>query len=52
VKIEGNYPFPGANQLVWDLLTDPEALEHCTPGCKQLKKVGDDEYEATLDSYG
>lgn len=49
MKIEGNYPFVGPSKQVWDLLTDPQALQHCTPGCKQLQPVGNDEYEATLE---
>jgi len=49
MKIEGHYPFLGPTKQVWDLLTDPQALQHCTPGCKQLQQVGNDEYEATLE---
>lgn len=49
MKIEGRYIFPGPLKLVWDLLTDPQALQHCTPGCKKLEEVGNDEYAATLE---
>lgn len=48
MKIAGRYSFPGATKQVWDLLTDPKALQHCTPGCKQLDEVGTDEYAATM----
>ncbi|HEX9878661.1 MAG TPA: carbon monoxide dehydrogenase subunit G [Candidatus Binatia bacterium] len=48
MKIAGRYSFPGATKKVWDLLTDPKALQHCTPGCKQLEEVGTDEYAATM----
>lgn len=49
MKIEGRYLFQGPLQQVWDLLTDPQALQHCTPGCKKLEEVGNDEYTATLE---
>ena len=49
MKIEGRYLFQGTVQQVWDLLTDPRALQHCTPGCKKLEAVGNDEYRATLE---
>ncbi len=48
MKITGRYSFPGATKQVWDLLTDPKALQHCTPGCKQLEEIGKDEFKATL----
>lgn len=49
MKIEGRYLFQGQLQQVWELLTDPRALQHCTPGCKKLEAIGNDEYEATLE---
>ena len=49
MKIDGRYLFQGAVEQVWDLLTDPRALQHCTPGCKKLEQVGNDEYRATLE---
>lgn len=49
MKIEARYLFQGSVDRVWDLLTDPQALQHCTPGCKRLQEVGSDEYQATLE---
>jgi carbon monoxide dehydrogenase subunit G len=49
MKIEGRYLFQGVAQQVWNLLTDPQMLQHCTPGCKRLELVGNDEYRATLE---
>jgi carbon monoxide dehydrogenase subunit G len=49
MKIEGRYSFPGSCQQVWDLLTSPEELQHCTPGCKKLDPVADDEFKATME---
>ncbi len=48
MKLENRYSFQGARQQVWDLLTDPKALQQCTPGCKQLEEIGTDEYKATM----
>ena len=41
--------FPAPSQEVWDLLTDPQSLQHCTPGCKQLNEIATDEYAATME---
>jgi len=49
MKIEGRFIFPASIQPVWDLLTDPQSLQACTPGCKRLTEIGDDEFEATLE---
>jgi uncharacterized protein len=49
MKIEGHFIFPAPSQEVWDLLTDPQSLQHCTPGCKQLTEIATDEFEATME---
>src|SRR5262249_58730993 len=49
MKIEGRFVFPASTQAVWDLLTDPQSLQACTPGCKRLSEIGVDEFEATLE---
>jgi uncharacterized protein len=49
MKIEGRFLFPAPSQEVWNLLTDPQSLQHCTPGCKQLTEIGADEFEATME---
>ena len=49
MKIEGRFIFPASSQEVWNLLTDPQSLQHCTPGCKQLTEIAADEYEATME---
>ncbi len=41
--------FPTSSQEVWNLLTDPQSLQHCTPGCKQLTEIATDEFEATME---
>jgi len=49
MKIEGRFIFPAPSQEVWDLLTDPQSLQHCTPGCKQLTEIAADEFGATME---
>ncbi len=49
MKIEGRFMFPASSQEVWDLLTDPQSLQHCTPGCKQLNEIATDEFAATME---
>src|ERR1700745_4167347 len=49
MKIEGRFIFPASSQEVWNLLTDPQALQHCTPGLKQLTEIAADEFEATME---
>jgi uncharacterized protein len=49
MKIEGRFVFPASTQEVWNLLTDPQSLQACTPGCKRLTEIGPDEFEATLE---
>lgn len=49
MKIEGHFMFPAPSQEVWELLTDPQSLQHCTPGCKQLNEIATDEFAATME---
>jgi carbon monoxide dehydrogenase subunit G len=49
MKIEGRFIFPASIQAVWELLTDPQSLQACTPGCKRLTEIGHDEFEAALE---
>jgi uncharacterized protein len=49
MKVEGRFIFPASVQPVWDLLTDPQSLQACTPGCKRLSEIGPDQFEATME---
>lgn len=49
MKVEGNYTFEAPRPLVFDMLQDPEVLAKIIPGCDQLTKVADNEYEAALE---
>lgn len=48
MQIKSDYTVPALREKVWEYFTDPEFLQQCIPGCKELKPLGDDTYEATL----
>jgi carbon monoxide dehydrogenase subunit G len=48
MKIKASYEFDEAAPKVWAVLTDPEVLSRCIPGCEGLNPVGNDDYQATL----
>ena len=48
MKISGSYEFNASPLRVWETLMDPQALEHCIPGCESFSPVGDSEYQAVV----
>ena len=42
------YRFEAPVAEVWQLLMDTDAIAGCIPGCKELKPLGDNRYEAEL----
>ena len=48
MKIKASYNFNEAAPKVWAVLTEPETLARCVPGCEGLNPVGNDEYQAVL----
>lgn len=48
MKLEGDYVFNGPRSEVWTLLNDPTLLATCLPGLQSQKKIGENEYEGTL----
>ena len=48
MQIKRDYTVPALREKVWEYFTNPEFLQQCIPGCKELKPLGDDTYEATL----
>ena len=49
LKVDGTYRFAGTQQQVWDLLTDPTALQQCIPGCKSFVAIGNDSYDIVIE---
>ena len=48
MDLTASYVFDAPVDRVWDLLMDTEAIAACLPGCRGLRPVGPDRYEAEL----
>ena len=48
MKLSGSYEFDTAPEKVWQILTDPEALKSCIPGCEKMDALGNNEYADTV----
>jgi len=48
MKLEGEYLFDGPREDVWELVRDPEVLATALPGAQSLNRVGENEYEGTM----
>ena len=48
MKLSGSYEFDTGPEKVWQILTDPEALKSCNPGCEKMDALGNNEYAATV----
>ena len=42
------YTFSAPAADVWNLLMSPDAIAACLPGCRELRPIGDDRFEADL----
>ncbi|MCS6953111.1 MAG: carbon monoxide dehydrogenase subunit G [Bryobacterales bacterium] len=48
MKISGSYTLPAAPERTYALLQDPEALAASMPGCRELVRTAEDEYEMKM----
>ncbi len=48
MKIEGNYSIKSPRDRVFMLMTDPDVLLRCVPGCQSLEANEDGSYKITL----
>jgi carbon monoxide dehydrogenase subunit G len=46
MTMSGEVQLPASREEVWAKLNDPEVLKLCVPGCEQLDKVSDAEFQA------
>lgn len=46
MTMTGEAVLPADRAAVWAALNDPEVLKSCIPGCQELNKVSDTEFEA------
>lgn len=47
--LQGKHNFKAPREIVWKIMNQTESLEKSMPGCKQLIKVNEDEYEARFE---
>ncbi len=48
MEFTGEYRIPAPRQLVWEALNDPEILRQSIPGCEEMKRLSDTEFEARV----
>jgi carbon monoxide dehydrogenase subunit G len=48
MKIEGSYTIKGPRDRVWRLMTSPEVLQRCVPGCQSLEAIEDGSYRMIM----
>jgi len=48
MKLTGEEIIPAPRQMVWRALNDPDILRQSIPGCKEICKLSDTEFEATV----
>jgi hypothetical protein len=48
MKIEGNFTVAAPRQTVWRLITDPDEMGPCIPGCESIEVTGPNTYTACV----
>jgi carbon monoxide dehydrogenase subunit G len=48
MQITATYKFTAPPPDVWALLMDPEAIKACVPGCRELRPIGDNRFQADM----
>jgi uncharacterized protein len=48
MTMTGDVVLPAERERVWAALNDPAVLKACIPGCQELDKVSDTEFQATV----
>ncbi|HVF91139.1 MAG TPA: carbon monoxide dehydrogenase subunit G [Blastocatellia bacterium] len=48
MKIEGTHEIRASRERLFQVLTDPEVLKRCIPGCERLEETGDHAYAVAL----
>ena len=48
MTMSGEAVLPADRETVWAKLNDPEVLKACIPGCPELEKTSDTEFQATV----
>jgi len=48
MRLAGEHSLPGARQMVWDRLVDPQVMARCLPGCQEVNAIGPETFAVTL----
>ena len=48
MDMTGEHRIPAPREAVWEALNDPEILKQCIPGCEELTKISDTEFDAQV----
>lgn len=48
MEISGSHSFNAPQQLVWNVLTDPDTLQKCLPGCELFELQGNGSYKIIM----
>ena len=48
IEMTGEYDFHAPQELIWDMMLDPEVLSRTMPGCETLERVDDNTFQGRL----
>ena len=48
MELKSSYVFDAPQDRVWELLMDTRVVASCVPGCRELRDLGEDRYQAEL----
>src|SRR5688572_20899842 len=48
MKLDGTHQLHATRERVYQLLTNPDVLKRCLPGCERLEQTADNTFSATL----
>lgn len=48
MKIEGQHTLEAPRDVVWEALLDPEVISRTLPGCEGLTKLGENQYQGSM----
>jgi carbon monoxide dehydrogenase subunit G len=48
MELSGSRTFEAPQQIVWEVLIDPETLKRTLPGCQKFEPLGDGKYAITM----
>ena len=46
MTMNGEVHLPASREVVWEKLNDPSVLKKCIPGCEELTKSGENQFQA------